>query len=287
MSKAPQRHGQKLGQRFGLGGSRRSLLLFAVTTSLCVLSYLWQLGFGEVRPGNAWGVGWGIAAALLCLGVALYGARRRMMRGVSRRRLGSARAWLDFHLYGGLLFALLLLMHSAFRLPTGALNLWLWGLSLWTVLSGLLGVLLQRWIPKVLSSGLWTEINYQRIPELTEDIRRQAEALAAVASGPVRQLYKRQVANALSQPQRRLAYFVDITGGLNSKLKEFEYLARFLAGEERQRLAELEHLYRAKLEIDAHYTLQPALRAWLYLHVPISLAVLALIVLHIVVVVLY
>ncbi len=283
MNKVPRR----LGQRYGLGGSRNSLLTFGVVSLLCVLSYLWQLGFGEVRPGNAWGIGWGIAAALLCLGVALYGARRRLMRWVSRRRLGSARAWLDFHLYGGLLFALLLLMHSAFRLPTGALNLWLWGLSLWTVLSGLVGVVLQRWIPKVLSSGLWTEINYQRIPELTEDIRRQAEALAVAASEPVRRLYEHQVAATLSQPRRRLAYFVDITGGLNNKLKEFEYLARFLAGEERQRLAELEHLYRAKLEIDAHYTLQPVLRVWLYLHVPISLAVLALIVLHIAMVVLY
>ena len=47
------------------------------------------------------------------------------------------------------------------------------------------------------------------------------------------------------------------------------------------RLGELQQLYRAKLELDAHYTLQHVLRGWLVLHVPVSLVLLVLVGLHV------
>ena len=42
----------------------------------------------------------------------------------------------------------------------------------------------------------------------------------------------------------------------------------------------LERDYRTKLEIDAHYTLQRALRWWLWLHVPASLVLLVFVAVH-------
>ena len=43
----------------------------------------------------------------------------------------------------------------------------------------------------------------------------------------------------------------------------------------------------AKLEIDAHYTLQRALRGWLYFHAPPSLLLLALVAVHVATVLYY
>lgn len=254
---------------------------FLAAAGLGVTAFVVNALLAEVASGNAWGLGYGVAAAALLAATGLYGVRRRAMRRITRSGWGSARAWLWLHVYGGLLFLLLVLMHSGFRWPTGALTGWLWGLSAWTVASGLVGLVGQRWIPRVLTSGLAVEVHYDRIPELIADLRRQAEETAAASSPPVRELFRRRIAPALDRPRRRLIYFIDITGGIRSRLQELDYLRGFLEGEDKERLMKLERLLRSKLEIDAHFTLQQALRLWLWLHVPTSMLLIALVALHV------
>ena len=50
--------------------------------------------------------------------------------------------------------------------------------------------------------------------------------------------------------------------------------------QEKEKLDRLQSFYKTKLEIDAHYTLQRTLRWWLFLHVPLSLVVLVLMMIH-------
>ena len=80
-----------------------------------------------------------------------------------------------------------------------------------------------------------------------------------------------------AQPQEA---FRDVTGGVQARAKQFRHLRGFLRPEEDEKLDELERLYRAKLELDCHYTLQSALRSWLYAHVPTSILLLAFLALH-------
>ena len=253
---------------------------FGVAVALCAVAYLLNITLSEVEPGNVWSLSYGIAATVLLFGVLLFGVRRRVLRLASKYRLGRSRAWLSFHIYGGGLFLLLVLMHSGFQWPSGVVTWWLWALSLWTVASGLVGLALQTWIPRVLASGLSTEVLYERIPEMVEEIRRRAQTLVASCDEPVQTLYTRQLAPTFDQPRRRWIYFYDITGGIRSRLKEFRYLSGLLTPEEKEKLVELEQLYRTKLEMDAHYTLQQPLRLWLYTHVPTSLALLAFLAMH-------
>ncbi len=254
---------------------------FVVVAAVCIVLFGVNLILWDVHPGSLLGMSYGIAATVFLAGASIYGARRRGMGFATRRGLGRSRAWLYFHLYGGSLFLLLVLMHSGFRLPVGTLNWGLWLLSLWTAASGLGGLTLQRWIPRVLASGLSVEVNYDRIDELTADIRQRAEKLAENCDDSVRALYKKIVAPALAAPERGLIFFLDPTGGIQARLAPFRYLEDRLPVEDRQKLGELERLFRAKLEIDAHYTLQRALRGWLYFHAPPSLLLLALVAIHI------
>ncbi len=254
---------------------------FVGVAAVCAVLFGVNLALWDVHPGSLLGMSYGIAAAVLLLGAAIYGARRRGMRSATRLGLGRSRAWLYFHLHGGGLFLLLVLMHSGFALPVGTLNWGLWLLSLWTAASGLGGLMLQRWIPRVLASGLSAEVNYDRIDELTNDIRQRAEKLAEGCDDSVRALYKKTVAPALAAPERGLIFFLDPTGGIQARLAPFRYLEERLPAGEKDKLAELERLFRAKLEIDAHYTLQRALRGWLYFHAPPSLLLLALVIIHI------
>ena len=253
--------------------------LFLLATAAAAAAWAANLVLAEVHPGNAWSLAYGVAAAALLLLAAAYGARRRMMRVASRFRAGSAAGWLGLHVWGGSLFLLLLLMHSGFRLPTGAITGWLWWLSWWTVASGIAGRMLQRWIPRLLASGLTTEVLYERIPELVEDVRGRAAELAAGAHEAIAALH-RGLEPELAAPRRRWLFFVDITAGRERRRREFGHLRRLLGGEDRQRLDRLEELYRTKLEADAHYTLQHALRLWLYLHVPAAVLLVALLAAH-------
>ncbi len=260
--------------------SARWLAGFLVALAAALGAYLLNLTTSEVRPDSAWGLSYGVGASALMLGALLLGLRRRTMAASSRYRLGPSRGWLLFHVYGGLLFLLLMLMHSGFRLPQGVVTGWLMGLSLATVASGLVGLALQKWIPRALSSGLSLEVLHDRIPDLVAEIRKRAEALAASCDEPVKTAYAKKMAPVLERPSRRAIYFIDITGGIQTRLKDFSYLRPFLSADQQARLSDLQDLFRAKLEVDAHATLQQALRLWLYTHIPVSLLLLVFLVLH-------
>ncbi len=254
---------------------------FALALVFCAIAYAANALISEIRPYNVWGLTYGTLAALLMLGAALLGMRRRMTKFALKHRMGKAQTWLQFHLYGGMLCLLLVLMHTGFRVPHGVLTWWLWLLSIWVSVSGVIGVFLQKWIPKLLASGLAMEVLYERIPELVAEIRERANGLAQNCTDTLQEFYRKHIAYALATPQARLIYYVDITGGVQARLKQFEYVRGLLVVEEKEKLNQLEACYKAKLEIDAHFTLQRALRWWLLLHVPASLVLLALLGLHV------
>lgn len=253
------------------------LLAFGVATAACLGTYVVNAIVGRVHPSTTWGWGYGIAATVLFLGTMVYALRRRLMR----LRPGRTFHYLQFHLYGGTLFLLLVFMHTGFQVPKGVLTWWLWFFSLWVVLSGMGGVVLQKWIPTLLASGLDVEINYDRIPELTEELRERAEDLASDSSQEIRRFYRRKLADTLEAPRFRPLYFVDVTGGRAAHTRQFDHLRRVLPAEQTDDLDELEQIARTKRQIDAHYTLQAPLRWWLYLHLPVGLLLVALIGLHI------
>jgi hypothetical protein len=196
-------------------------------------------------------------------------------------RLGRSAVWLRIHLCGGVLFALLVLMHTDFRIPSGTLNRALWALSLWVTATGLAGLWIQRWIPRAMSSGLSDEVHYDRIPELVSGLAARAEAFAISCSEPIQAFYRTSLAAAFASPRPSFIYYADVTGGRRARKRQFEYLARALGAEERGKLDNLEAMYRSKLELDAHYSLQRALRWWLVAHVPFSIVLLLLVGLHV------
>ena len=232
---------------------------------------------GVAGGDDAWTMAYGIAAGALLVVALAYTARRRM----PRRGPAPAYHWLQAHVYGGALFLLLLAVHSGLAAPAGSLSWGLWVSSVWVVGTGLAGVLFQKWIPPALTSGLATEVHYDRIPELVAAVRAQAEELAAAGGEPVRRFHEASLAPALAGPRTSLVYFFDISGAIQSHLRRFDRQQRLLEGEDRRRLEALRTLVRTKLEMDAHYTLQRALRWWLYLHVPPVFLLAALVAAHV------
>ncbi|HET9234001.1 MAG TPA: hypothetical protein VFP10_07685 [Candidatus Eisenbacteria bacterium] len=225
------------------------------------------------------GMLYGTVATLLMIGAALYGVRRRTMR----LGLGRARTWQQFHLYGGTVFLLATLLHAGFSWPKGSLSAWLLGLSLWVFVSGLIGLGIQQWVQRLLRP-LKTEVLFERIPDLVVHLREQSQALAEASSVMVRDFYRTDLAAVFDAPRNDLRFYIRPASGMRPLSRQFALLRTLATVEDQERIAALQSLYEAKLDLDTHYTLQRALRTWLYIHVPPSIALLALVTIHIVVV---
>lgn len=258
-------------------------LTFVAIAIVAIAAYTMAARAGSMGPGDAGSRAFGIAALVALLASALYAGRRRTIHLIG----GSVAGWLDAHLYLGALTCLLVLLHGGLRLPSGFLTWTLWLSTVWLTISGLVGRLLQVWIPRALTSGLTTEVLYERIPEIVAANAARAERIADRADQDIRRFYTRRLADALATPRFRLIFLADITGGGRTRVEEFRYLAERFVGEERETLRELEALYRAKLELDAHHTLQRLLRVWPLTHVPVAVLLLALSLAHVLSVIYY
>ena len=250
--------------------------LFAAAVIVCLAAFAANLALSDVGPSTRWGRLYGSGAtAMLVVAVAYFGRRRAPRRGPGR-----AQTWLHWHVYGGALFLLLIAMHTAFRLPHGLLGWGLWLVSTYIVVTGAAGLLLQRWLPRMLSSAGALEVNYERIPVLVDELRQRAEALVATGDDAVQRMFATLMAPALAGPQPRVAYFFDPAGHIRTQLDEIAAVRDALPDDQRQCAAALQELVANKLEIDAHYTLQRALRWWPRAHVPLTLVLVVLVALH-------
>ena len=241
---------------------------------------------GAVHSGDPVGLFYGAAALALLTLAALYGVRRRAMARVSRWRMGDARSWLRWHVQGSILFLLAVLLHAGPGWPAGMLSWSLWLLSLWTVLSGLLGLALQRTLPRVLTERSATEVLYERIPSLVDTLRQRAEALVEDEKSPLRPFYERCLAPVLAAPHRNPMVLLGGPRG-RRQLEPVEHLRPLLPAAERARLESLEELVQTKLDLDVHFTLQQALRGWLWLHIPPAILLWVLAAVHVATVLYY
>jgi hypothetical protein len=254
------------------------LFAFTATAGLAVVAGdLLLRPPGIARSGDRAGLTYGVLATLLMAGAALLSLRKSFKAAAG---LGRTQSWLQFHVYGGGLGVLLALLHAGVSWPHGPLNWLLWLLTVWVGLSGLVGVLLQKWIPSLLASGLRLEVIFERIQEHAAGLVREADAIAQAASLPVQSFYSKELRPFMAELRPRLAFALDITGGFGKRLAVFEHVTSLLEGEDRARVEDLVVIAQEKNELDAHYTLQRLLRGWLVWHVAPSWLLLLLIAAH-------
>jgi hypothetical protein len=253
---------------------------FAVTAAIAVASLAVTAAAGWWRgwsPGDWWGLTFGTMAALLMFLAALYPLRRRLAVGPLR----TAQDWLQAHVYGSTLAAIFVLIHMGFRLPGGQFGWWLFALTLWTTVSGLMGVVLQKWIPTLVTAQLSVEVIYERIPEMVAKIQSEAATTVTGASDVLQRFYDQQVQPAIAGLTPSWSYLLDVHSGRDRRLATFDHIQSFITAEDKDRLADLKSLVTEKIELDAHYSLQRLLRLWPVVHVPPAILLLAAVVAHI------
>jgi hypothetical protein len=253
------------------------LMATAIGTVVSLLAY-WLVGrVSAWQPGRLGGLIAGSVAAALFVNAALYPARRRLRA----RPLGTAQRWLQLHIYGALFATVLVLVHIGFRLPAGTLGWMMFVLTLWTGITGLIGVYLQKTLPRLMARNLSVEAIYERIPDLVAQLLKDADSRMTGAQSVADRAYRTSVRRLLEAPAPEWSYVFDPQGNRRRRLEPLSQLDPFLEGEDRDRFEAVSNIVKDKLDLDAHMSLQRALRTWLILHVPAAALLLALVTVHV------
>lgn len=248
-----------------------------VLVAIALFAYVATTIGRPLDPARGAGLVFGIVASVLFVVEALYPLRRKLLS----KPLGNARRWIQLHVWGGLMAALFVLMHEGFRAPGGIMGWLLYVLTLWVTFTGIVGVFLQKWLPLALARDLTVEALFERIPELVARLPLEADKLVEGTSEVLLGFYQKEVRPALVGVDPQWSYLIDLRGGRDRRLLSFARITQFVKEDERTRLEDLRTLFVEKLELDAHYTAQRALRGWTVMHVPPAIVLLALLFVHI------
>lgn len=124
------------------------------------------------------GIVFGTIAGLICLFEFLLWPRKKLRIW----RLGRVQDWMKGHIWLGLLSLPLAVMHSGF-LYRGVLSTWLFVLFLVVIASGVVGLVLQQWLPRLLFREVPAETIHSQIGPQIERARAEARLLVDRACG--------------------------------------------------------------------------------------------------------
>jgi hypothetical protein len=130
--------------------------------------------------GSAVGLTFGIVGSILMIFAGVLGARRK----VPMWQIGRATFWMRGHIWLGLLSYPLILFHGGFGLG-GPLTIALMALFTIVIVSGILGLLLQQVMPRLMLTRVPLETVYEQIDAIVGQLRAESDELVAAACGPI------------------------------------------------------------------------------------------------------
>jgi hypothetical protein len=252
-----------------------------------LLSLLVLLGYAliDVQPrpngGSAYGYTLGTIGVLLILWLTLLGVRKRAMT----RGRWSLKAWTSAHVYLGLSLVVVATLHTGFQFGWNVHTL-AYALMILVILSGIYGIAVYATLPQELGASR-SEMTRPQMIDAVMKLDRQLQAAAqplghedtkivslsladtAFGGGLYRRLSGRyprcRTGRALAEMRRRLA---TATGEQADSIENVVGL--------------LERKSAALSLIRRHLRVKALLEIWLYVHVPVTFALIAALAAHIV-----
>jgi hypothetical protein len=206
---------------------------------------------------------------------------------------GSRSTWMKGHIWLGVLSAWFIALHSNFRLG-GPLEQALWGLLALTLLTGAYGLVLQQFVPRLLTARYSEEVPVgqmahvcrllrQKADETIEKLRPHgppAEGVAVGARGELWSIYERSRLDFFAVPYRRRSTLASprAVGALLMAVRNQSW-----DDTEREALKELGEILDSRRRLGEQKRWHRHLHSWLLIHIPLSVALLALGAVHAVV----
>jgi hypothetical protein len=272
----PTRH-----ESFLRHGGYRWLWAALLLSAACAAAYLTIHTPPRPRGGTALGYALGVTGALMIVWLTLFGLRKRVVTSGPY----SLKAWLSAHVYLGLALLVVATLHTGFH----------FGWNVHTLAYGLMAL--------VIVSGLFGAAAYAVLPEKLSANRRETTQRAWLAALRARDAQLRDAAQPLDREAADLVRLsldkTDIGGGLWSRLTgdygdcasrraavALERLANARGAGADPALARVLALLADKQAIlDAarrHIRIRTLLEIWLFVHVPMTFALLAALAAHII-----
>ncbi|RZL53873.1 MAG: hypothetical protein EOP70_14290 [Variovorax sp.] len=253
-----------------------------IAVFLCVLSLIGYFG-ADVKPrpnGGSWmGYTLGTIGALLIVWLTLLGYRKRHMT----RGAWSLKAWTSAHVYLGLSLVVVATLHTGFQFGWNVHTL-AYVLMMLVILSGIFGISAYATLPQQLSSNRG-ELTQRQMLDALRAIDRQLHE----AAQPLDRHYADFVLAALEQDPFAGGLFARLTSlypgcATRAAINGFSRASLIETREPAiQRIESL--LQRRQSQLDRmrrHMRIRGMLEVWLYVHVPITFALLAALTAHII-----
>ena len=258
----------------------RWLKAAAFLVVLSIAGYAWYRPAGGPNGGTWVGYTLGTIGALLIVWLAWFGVRKRNYVPASLL-LG----WLSAHVYLGSTLIVVVTLHAAFQVGWNVHTL-AYVLMLLVILSGFYGIYTYVRNPRAMTENLGEDTMDSLLLKIA-DLDKQARTLA---------LGLPDVANQLvlaSSQQTRIggSWLRQLSGRdpacpTTAAVNGLQLLGRGLRGEQARANQQLYTLLLRKQELLARARRDVALKArleiWLYVHVPLSIALIAALIAHIV-----
>lgn len=280
------------------------------TAVLLAISFLLYLLYVRsslvVGGGTAPGLAFGIAG----FGVMLFAGLLSVRKKFPIWRIGRAQSWLRGHLWLGLLSLPLILFHANFDFGGPLTRVMMW-LFIIVVASGLLGAALQHYLPRLMTASVPMETIYEQIPRVRGQLLEESDGLVARACGALEIQAVGSAREERENTAAALATIVRIEADPSAPLREFylvemrpflldpsaphplatpgyarerfDRLRTALAPELQATAGELENVWEEERQLTRQLRLHKFLHGWLLVHIPLSFALLALAVVHLVV----
>lgn len=265
------------------------LLIAAISGGLFWLVWIYGNGLRDPRYLDGWVLAGG-------MGLQLY-----FHIGIKTASLSpkSAARWRKIHIFVGYLLIAAFMSHSDFSLPDTGFEWALWAGFVLVTLSGLFGAYL-AWSLRT-KRKIDEGVSYDRIPALRAELARDVHA-AVVETDPagsqialpglpglphdgwITDLYTTHLRDFFQSQHNFTAHLIGSQRPLKRLTDEIDNLSRYVDQQSQEKLAAIKNLAVEKDRLDFARVYLGLSKAWLFVHVPVTYALIVSTVLHVLVV---
>ena len=268
-----------------IGRTAQGLLIATISGGLFWLVWIYANGLRDPRYLDGW-----VLAGGMALQLSFHIAKTA---GLS---LKSAMRWRKLHIFVGYLLIAAFISHAGFSLPDTNFEWALWTGFVLVTLSGIFGTYL-AWSLK--AKGRIDEgVSYDRIPTLRVELElaflravAETDPTAAAIDLPglphdawITDLYTTHLGDFFQGPRNFTAHLIGSQRPLKRLTDEIDNLSRYVDQQSQVKLAAIRNLVVEKDRLDFARVSLGLTRGWLFVHVPVTYALIVLTVLHVLVV---
>ena len=262
------------------------LLIAAISVGLFWLVWIYGNALRDPRFLDGWLLAGGVIFQL-CFHIAIK---------ITRLSPKSALRWRKIHIFLGYLLVAAFISHTDFSLPDTGLEWAMWTPFVLVTLSGIFGTYL-AWSLQA-KRGIDERVRYERIParraELARDVhaavtKTDPGAVAIALPAPpydawIMDLYSTHLRNFFQGQRNSAAHLIGSQRPLKRLTDEIDNLSGYVDQPSHEKLAAIKALVVEKDRLDFARVHLGLSKGWLFVHVPVTYALVVLTVLHVLVV---